>query len=202
MTRGIATVNPNSPVTEADINQAIASAVSAILRRGTLPSEMYSPPNLTTVSGANALEVDEEMGIIHRVWRLDGTKRIKLEWVSLDRLDDVFRYDGDTHATAKPLRWTFNNGKIELDPTPDDTYTIAYRGERVSGSIYNVPDDFRDIVINGALSVVIPAYIRPFERGLQDVARYYRKAKGKKRQWSHGSAVRAQRAERYSRNVN
>lgn len=201
MTHGIATVNPNSPLTEADINQAIASAVAAILRRGTLPNEMYSPKNLVTVSGANSLAVDEEMGIIHRVWRLDGSKRIKLEYVTLDRMDDVFRYDGGTHATAKPVRWTFNNNKIELEPTPDAVYTISYRGERVAGSLYNIPDDFRDVVINGALSVVLPAYIRPFERGLAEVAKYYRKSTGRKRQWSHGSAVRAHTAHNWRKNV-
>jgi len=184
-----------------EVNEAIASAVAAIRRKGNLPNEMYTPKSLTTTADQNWLAIDEEMGVIHRVWRIDQGKRIKLAWVSLNVLDDDFRYDGSVHADSKPVRWTFNNGRLELDPTPDAAYTITYRGERKSGSIQNIPDDFRDIVTVGALSMIIPAYIGVFARGLSDVAKHYRVAKGKKRQWRHGSAVRAHSSVRYSRNV-
>ena len=201
MLEGAKVANPKSSLKEADLNEAIASAVAAIRRRGNLPNEMYAPNNLATTANRNWLAVDKEMGIIHRVWRLDGAKRYKLEYISLDKLDDEYRYDGTEHSTRIPTMWTFNKGRIELFPVPDGVYAIPYRGERTSGSLSNIPDDFKDVVINGALSIISPAYIRPFERGLAEVSRYYRVVKGKKRQWKHGSIVRQHFADRWNRNV-
>lgn len=171
------------------------------MREGNFPTEMYSPPNLTTASGTFQYTPDTDMGIVHRVWLVESGKRTPLEYLSVDVLDDDFRYDGSTQTNAKPTRWTFTGGKIELDPVPDKAYTIAYRGERKTSSVSNIPDQFRDVLVAGGLSFFIPAYIPVFERGKMSVKRYWRSAKPRKRGWAHSGIVKQHQDERYDRNV-
>jgi len=194
-------VNPTADLSEDVANEAIASAVSAILREGNFPAEMYEAPSFDTVSGTTSYDIDRDMGVIHRVWLVESGKRTKLEYVDIDRMDDVYRYDGATHDSAKPVRWTVSADYIEINPTPDAAYTIAYRGERAPGSLTNIPEAFRDIVVVGALSMLVPAYINPFERGLAKIKKYLRPAKGKQYQWGLSSNVVAHQAVREDRNV-
>lgn len=193
--------NPQADVSEDLTLEAVHASVGAIVREGNFPTEVFSPPNLTTTAGTSTLTPHSDMGVVHRVWLVETGKRTPLDPLTLDVLDDNYRYDGTTQTNAKPLRWAMNAGKIDLHPTPDQAYTIAYRGERKSSSLQNIPEQFRDVVIAGALSLYIPAYLPVFERGKYAVKRYWRAARGTPRTWSQSGQVTAHHNERFDQNV-
>lgn len=193
--------NPNVSVDDAVVNEAIASAVGAILRAGRLPMETISPSPFTTTSGTASYSIPDTMGKIERVWIVEGDGRTKLEGVSLDRFDDDYRYAESAVASGEPTVWTIEGTKLVLYPTPDGTYTISMRGERRSGDLANLPDGFRDAVILGALSVLLPVYMPAFNMALRNVKTYLRAQGTTKREWRFGASVQSHHDYRRTRNV-
>jgi hypothetical protein len=175
-------------VQESTIEAAINSAINRTIRGAELPPLRWEPPSFPTVASDASYDMHDQVFKVLSVEIEDAGVRSGLDFRAWDQMREL-RFG--TQANGKPEFWTVWEGKMELWPTPDKVYTIYYPSLRKAGGLDAIDDQFRDVVINGALAFFDPAYIPVFEKGKKEVNAYWEYERAERMSFEMDAAVEA-----------
>lgn len=179
--------DPN--VTKATVEAAANSAVVQVLREGQFPSEEFDPPAINTVIGT--FKYNRHTSVVRVLDLVNITDSGEKTPLHFKNQEAMLKLKYGTQTNAKPKWWSLWKGQLWLHPTPDAVYPINYPSERRVAGIDAIDDDFRDVVLNGTLAAFIPTYIPIFEKGKDEVQRFWEGQDAEKDEWKSDAVVEA-----------
>lgn len=183
---------------ESAAEAAVDAAINEIFRGAELPPLRFDPPTFDTVIGTSAYAID---GDVFKILMVEITEGGKKSEVAFRPWDTIRRWRHGTQTNSKPDYWTVFDGRLEVYPTPDAAYTIAYPSLRKASGIDAIAPEFRDVVVNGALAKVDPNYLPVFQRGLNDLTAHWDQQREEQMQFGIDADVEAHYAKQDQINV-
>jgi hypothetical protein len=159
-------------VLESTCEAAINTAINQILRETELSAIQFDPPAINTVAGTDAYDTHASVFKILTMEITEAGNRQPLNFIPWRQWKETLF---GTQARGKPEFWSYWDTKIRLSPSPDAVYSITYPSLKKVGGLDAIDDEFRDVVLNGALAFFAPQYIPVFQKGKGELYAYWEK---------------------------
>jgi len=181
----------DATVQATDIDASINSAMNKIFREAELAAIQFEPPPLNTVVGQDFYDINASVFKILEMEITTSGIKGPLSFVSW-RVYKQLKWGSQSNSI--PLHWTVWENKIRLWPAPDAVYVLTMQTLKKVGGIDAIAEEFRDVVLDGALSFFDPKYIPVFEKGKQELYAYWEKERASNNQFQGDADVEAHHA--------
>lgn len=178
----------DATVVSTDIDAAINASINQILRQAEISNIQFDPPAFNTVANTDEYNINDSVFKILEMEITDAGIKSALSFISWRKWKT---YKHGTPVTGKPENWTVWSNKIRLWPIPSAVYSITYPSLKKVGGIDAIAEEFRDVVLNGALAVFEPRYIAVFEKGKEELYAYWEKERASNNDWQGDADVEA-----------
>lgn len=178
----------DATVQSTDIDASINAAMNKIFREAELSSIQFEPPPINTVIGQDFYNIpDTVFKIMEMEITVSGIKSA-LPFKSWRQYKELKH---GTQSPGTPQYWTVWENKIRLWPAPDAICQLTMQTLKKVGGIDAIAEEFRDVVLDGALSFFDPQYLPVFEKGKEELYAYWEKERASNSDWQGDADVEA-----------